>query len=158
MTSGATEWNHIVLASHVPPACRPAVEALFFFNPRQAPLAQAIRSAIERAGMPEIREADGRVWLATPRAQSQCLFALDSRLAHQPPAGVVLYCRPSLDLIWIIHLAVAANYGNSERDLDSGLGAHLISTVAGIARSIRGVERIQLPYVSDSFVPLRERC
>ena len=128
---------------------REAVEALFFFNPRQPLLRSAISATVERTGVPRIVELDGRVWIDVPSHAMQCLFACDSTLE---PVGVVLYDRPSLDILSVSHLAVDPAYSSGGGNGGGGLGLLLIERVREIARRIKGITRIQVPYKSQCFL------
>ena len=141
--------KQIVFSSTVPLAMRPALESLFFFNPRQPLLRSAISATVQRTGVPRIVELDGRVWIDVPSHSMQCLFACDSTLK---PWGVVLYDRPSLDVLSVSHLAVDPAYVSGGGNSDGGLGLLLIERVREIARRIKGVTRVQVPYRSQCFL------
>ena len=49
--------------SVVSPRMRDAVEALFFFNPRQRRVREGIRVSVELFGHPKILEQDGKLWI-----------------------------------------------------------------------------------------------
>jgi hypothetical protein len=126
----------------VPASCKAAVESLFFFNPRQEALLGRIRATIEQTGTPTIIEADGRVWLDVPQHPMQCLFVCDPAGA---PLGVALYTRPAVDQLWIVHLATSLDAGQNE-PLETSPAVMLVEQIRMIARAIRGVARIRLPY------------
>jgi hypothetical protein len=148
-TGRRTEPRRIVFSATVPVGMREAVEALFFFNPRQRLLHQAISSTIEQTGIPKIMELDGRVWIDVPSHAMQCLFACDGALA---PVGVVLYERPSADILSVSHLAVDPAYAFGGGRGGAGLGLLLIERVKEIARRINGVTRVQIPYRNQCFL------
>ena len=143
-----TKPKQIVFSATVSIDMREAVEALFFFNPRQPLLRSAISATVQRTGVPRIVELEGRVWIDVPSHSMQCLFACDSA---SKPVGVVLYDRPSPDVLSISHLAVDPAYA-SRGDQGGGLGLLLIERVREIARRIKGVTRIQVPYRSHCFL------
>lgn len=60
-------WEKIEFSATVPAEMRPAVEALFFFNPRQADSIKGISATVERAGTPAVMEHDGRLSDWCPR-------------------------------------------------------------------------------------------
>ena len=148
-------WEYIEFSATVPAEMRQAAEALFFFNPRQGDSINGILATVERTGAPEIMERDGRVWIGVPSGNMQCLFAVDRRLEPQRPAGVLLYGRPTPDVIWISHLAVDPVYTYGNKNRGAGLGWVLVEKVREIARSIKGVSRIQLPYRRNCFLQVR---
>ena len=143
-----TKPKQIVFSATVPVGMREAVEALFFFNPRQPLLRSAISATVERTGVPRIMELDGKVWIDVPSHAMQCLFACDST---SKPVGVVLYDRPSPDVLSVSHLAVDPAYASCGGK-GGGLGLLLIERVREIARRIKGITRIQVPYRSQCFL------
>ena len=143
-----TKPKQIVFSATVAVGMREAVETLFFFNPRQPLLRSAISATVQRTGVPRIVELDGRVWIDVPSHSMQCLFACDSALK---PVGVVLYDRPSPDVLCVSHLAVDPAYA-SGGGKGGGLGLLLIERVRQIARRIKGISRIQVPYRSQCFL------
>jgi hypothetical protein len=144
--------EQIVFSATVPVEMREAVEALFFFNPRQSLLRSAISSTVERTGIPRIVESDGRVWIDVPSRAMQCLFACDSALKPSAPVGVVLYERPSMDVLSISHLAVHPAYAFGGEHGGGGLGLILIERIREIARRIKGITRVQVPYRNQCFL------
>jgi hypothetical protein len=148
-TGKRSKPGQIVFSATVPAGMRGAVETLFFFNPRQPLLHRAISSTIERTGIPKIMERDGRVWIDVPSHAMQCLFACDSALT---PVGVVLYQRPSAEVLSVSHLAVDPAYAFGGDCGGAGLGLLLIERVKEIARRIKGVVRVQIPYRNQCFL------
>ena len=125
---------------------RTEIEALFFFNPGQAALAEGIGTAISRTGMPEIARAGDKIWIELPSIGTQCLFACDTGVVPVRAVGVALYSRPTVDTILINHLAVDSEYTLSGRYSALAVTARLVDRIMAIARIINGVTRIQLPY------------
>jgi len=142
------ERRDIQFACTVPVAMRNAVECLFFFNPRQPQVIEQIRTVVESTGVPSVIQRDRRIWIGVPSDGMQCLFACDS---DGKPVGVILYSRPAAELLVICHIAVDSEYALACSE-GSGLAAILVNKVAEIARSIKGVTRIQLPYRRGSFL------
>jgi hypothetical protein len=155
MPTPPQEWKHIEFSATVPVEMRPAVEALFFFNPRQGDSNKGILATVEQTGVPAIMERNGRLWIGVPAGNMQCLFACDHSLEMPKPVGVLLYGRPAPEVIWISHLAVDPMYTSDRADRGGGLGLVLVEKVQQIARSIKGVVRIQLPYRHDCFLQIR---
>jgi len=54
----------VTFHSEVPLLMRSQLEAVFFFNPKQASLTGQISHVIKEYGVPEIREANGKITLA----------------------------------------------------------------------------------------------
>jgi hypothetical protein len=149
------DWEYIEFSATVPAKMRQAAEALFFFNPRQGNSINGILATVERTGVPAIMERDGQVWIGVPSGNMQCLFAFDHKLEPPRPVGVLLYGRPTPDVIWISHLAVDPVYTYGNRNRGAGLGWVLVEKVREIARSIKGVTKIQLPYRRNCFLQVR---
>jgi hypothetical protein len=155
----ATKRRHLtgvrfVFSATVPASMREVVEILFFFNPRQPLLRSPIAETVRRTGIPEIFERDGRVWIDVPERAMQCLFvsALSQEACH--PVGVALFERPTFDVLTISHLAVNPDYASQGNNRSAGLGVLLIRKIGEIARSIKGVTRVQMPYREDCFLRL----
>ena len=147
--------ERIAFAATVPLAMRPEVEALFFFNSRQSLSQEGIHTAIVQTGMPTIAENDDRVWIDVPSGKTQCLFACDERSEPFRPVGVVLYSRPIADTIWIAHVAIDPDYAYGGENATLEVAARLVDRVMAIARSIRGVTRIQLPYREGCYLRVK---
>jgi len=145
------EIGRFVFSATVSLKVREVVEALFFFNPRQPLLRSAISATVERTGVPKIVELDGRVWIDVPSRAMQCLFACDNYLETCEPV-VVLYERPKADVLSISHLAVDPAYASRGDRSGAGLGLLLIERVRQIARRIKGVTRVQVPYRDQCFL------
>ena len=140
--------------SAVSPGMRDAVEALFFFNPRQGRVREGIRESVELFGRPKILEQDGKLWIGVSSGAMQCLFACDQSREPARLAGVMLYLRPSPEVLSITHLAVDPDYTAGGGCGGDGLGLLLIEQVRQIARRINGVRRIELPYRKRCFLPV----
>ena len=136
----------------VPVTMRHVVECLFFFNPRQELLVGRIRATVEETGAPYVIEADNRVWIGVPSGAMQCLFACAS---GGEPVGVALYCRPDPDRLRICHLALSPEWMPSDSSHSPGLAMIMVDKIREIARSIKGVSRIQLPYRRSSCLNVR---
>jgi hypothetical protein len=130
---------------------RSAVESLFFFNPRQDFVRDGIRRSVEEHGIPEIFEVDGQVWLGVRSGTMQCLFACDDSNETSVLAGVVLYARPRPEVISITHLAVDPEYAANGAH---GLGLILVDKVRQVARRMKGVTQLQLPYKPGWYLPV----
>jgi hypothetical protein len=150
MPNAPKEWEKIEFSATVPADMRLAVEALFFFNPRQSLLIKDIRATVEAMGSPEIREDAGRLWIDVPSGSLQCLFACNTQSI---PVGVLLYGRPSREVLEVVHLAVNPTYAFGEGGAQ-GVGMLLVGKVQEIACRIKGVSRIQLPYRPGFFLRL----
>ena len=144
--------DRIGFHSALPLEMRPEIEALFFFHPRQTLLQEGIHAAVARAGMPTITEQNGRVWIGVPSGKTQCLFACDEGIVPSRAIGVVLYSRPVVDRIWITHLAIDSAYAHGGDHAELQVATRLVDRVMAIARSIKGITRIQLPYRNERYL------
>jgi hypothetical protein len=106
---------------------------------------------VEEFGIPEMLELDGMIWLGVPSGTTQCLFACDEGEESTIVAGVVLYARPSIELVSITHLAVDPEYAAIGTH---GLGLILVNQVRQVARRMKGVTRLQLPYRPSHYLPV----
>lgn len=140
--------------SAVSSGMRGAVEALFFFNPRQQRVRQGILVSVELYGRPEILELNGKLWIGVSSGAMQCLFACDQSQEPARPAGVMLYLRPAPEILSITHLAVDPDYTAGGSRGGEGLGLLMIGQLRNIARRINGVSRIELPYRKRCFLPV----
>jgi hypothetical protein len=144
--------DRFVFCATVSAKMREVVEALFFFNPRQPLLHSAISATVERTGVPKIMVLKGRLWIDVPSRDMQCLFACDSYLKRCKPVGVVLYDRPKLEILSVSHIAVNPAYAFQRGNGGAGLGMLLIERVKEIARRIKGVTHVQVPYRNQCFL------
>lgn len=133
---------------------REVVEALFFFNPRQQRVREGILLSVERYGSPEILEQGGRLWIGVSSGVMQCLFACDQSWSPARPAGVVLYVRPVPEILSITQLAIDPDYASGGSRGGEGLGLLLIEQLRQIARRIKGIRRVELPYRKRCFLPV----
>ena len=146
--------NSFDFVSTVPSQWRHAVEALFFFNPRQQLVQAGIRLSVEQFRRPEILESDGRLWIGTPSGAMQCLFAHDQVREPNRLAGVTLYLRTAPEVLSITHLAVDPDYAAGGSCGGDGIGLLLIEKVRHIARRINGIRHVELPYSSKRYLPV----
>lgn len=149
-----TDHGELEFISAVPAHMRHEVEHLFFFNPRQGLLIEKIREAVERYGLPEIHERDGRIQIGLRHRAVQCLFVCDRTQVPAQLAGIALFLRTQHDCLSIIHIAVEEAYVQHADRAGSNLGAALVREVQRIAHQINGVTRVELPYQPGRFLPV----
>ena len=145
--------TNFTFISAVSSGMRDAVEALFFFNPRQRRVREGILMSVKLYGRPEILEQGGKLWIGVSSGATQCLFACDQSRAARP-AGVILYLRPVPEALTVAHLAVDPDYAAGGSIGGEGLGLLLIGQLHQIARRIKGVRYIELPYRKRCFLPV----
>jgi hypothetical protein len=105
--------------------------------------------------MPAIAEHDDRVWIDVPSGKTQCLFACDESIEPFRAIGVVLYSRPVADTICITHLAIDPDYAYGGENAALEVAKRLVDRVMVIARSIKGINRLQLPYRDGCYLRVR---
>jgi len=133
---------------------RPAVEELFFFNPRQYRVREGIVNSLGRFGHPRIEDTMSGLSVRVGDQEAQTLFAFDSDRRNGNPVGIVIFLRTSPDEIAIMHIAVHPDYALHGRRAGLGLGLVLIEKVKEIASRIVGVRRIALPYQQETVIQL----
>lgn len=136
----------------VPESLRPEVEQLFFFNSRQSLLIDKIRAAVHQHGIPQILVEEGKLRISVPENDMQCLFALDRSTEARQLAAVVMYLRATPECLSITHLAVHEDYAHGNGADHTGVGVRVIDAVRRIARRIKGVSRIELPYKPGCYL------
>jgi hypothetical protein len=123
---------------------RAALEGLLFFHPQQAELVDAIVSSIDEYGPPRVVESDGSLRVEVerlPGLQMLCALQADASLV-----GVILYGRPGVDRLVVVHLAVAEDYCSHGRHADLMLPLRLLERVRSTARCLKGVRAVVMPY------------
>src|SRR5689334_10348960 len=143
--------EQIRFLSSVPVEMRQQVEDLFFFNLHQRKFSRQIQETVAKTGAPRLHDLAGRITITLPSEHAQCLFACDEA---ETPIACALYSRPASDLIWVSY--VATDPECAFLDLPrAGITAVLMEKILEIARSIRGVTRVQLPFRKESFLPVQ---
>jgi hypothetical protein len=138
-------FGPVRFTTHLTPDYREALEQLFFFNPAQSVYLPAIQRAVDEFGVPEIQEANGRLILKLRSTESGALFMLRDWPTHAPLLGTMLYARAPLDTLSVIHLAVAERPERSGKER-RGFGGLLVAQAIDMAKRIRGVTYLNLPY------------
>lgn len=140
---------NIVFTSKVAKDARPALEELFFFNPRQYRVRDGIVDSLGKFGHPRIEDTANGLSIKVGDQDAQTLFVYDLDRRSADPVGVVVFIRTSPVEIAILHVAVHPDYAFPGRRAGLGLGLVLIEKVKEIASRIVGVRRIALPYQSE---------
>jgi hypothetical protein len=135
--------------------CRPALEELLFFNPRQSLVREGILNSLDQFGHPRLEEAGDNLSVRVGDQEAQTLFAYDEDLSTSDPVGVIVFLRTSPTEIAILHVAVHADYALRGRHGNLGLGITLVEKVKEIASRIRGVQRIVFFYRQEVVIRLR---
>ncbi len=132
------EWR-----SWLPESAKPALQDLFFFNPRQGLYHDEIVAAVKQLGEPQIHEDKEGITLVLPKLpEAQCVFAVDQRSSSL--CAAVLFTRHGPAELEILHLAMSESWQGSG-DL-SATTMTVIAKMKEVARSIRGIDALRLPY------------
>ena len=70
--------------------------------------------------------------------------------------GFILYFRPTLHKMIVLHIAVDENYTLDGKFSDQTLTIQLINKVREIALKIKGIEFLSIAYGRDFTIPIRE--
>ena len=134
-----------------------ALEKLLFFNKKQAFFIRDIEKSIEEYGAPRI-VADGETLRIKTGSINdvQNLFAFDSKAEDANLIGFILYFRPTLKKMIVLHIAVDENYTLDGKFSDQTLTIQLINKVREIALKIKGIEFLSIAYGRDFTIPIRE--
>jgi hypothetical protein len=145
---------NLVFASKAPKQCRPALEKLLFFNPRQYRVREGIINSLKHFGHLRLDETAEGLAVRVGNHDAQTLFAYDRDRLHGDPVGVVVFLRTSPEEIAIMHIAVAPDYGLRATHTGFGLGVVLLEKVKEIAAQIVGVQRIIFFYRREVVIRL----
>ena len=144
---------NLVFTSRAPRRCKPALENLLFFNPRQALVRDGIVHSLAEFGHPRLAETNDGLSVSVGNHEAQTLFAFDLD-READPVGVVVFLRTSPAEIAIMHVAVNPDYALQGKRAGAGLGVALIEKVKEIASRIVGVERIVFFYRKEVVLRL----
>jgi hypothetical protein len=129
--------------SWLPESAKPALQEMFFFNPRQGLYCEEIVAAVSQFGEPQIFQAGEGLTLGLPRfPEAQCLFAVEQSSSN--PCAGILFTRHGNAELEILHLAISASW-QASGDLRSTT-LTVVAKMKQIARSIRGIDLLRLPY------------
>ena len=143
--------EQIKFLSSVPAEMRQQVEDLFFFNLHQQKFSRQIQETVAKTGAPRLYDISGRITITLPSEHAQCLFACDE---SETPIACALYSRPASDLIWVSYIATDPECAFLDLPR-AGMAAILMEKILEIARSIRGITRVQLPFRKESYLPVQ---
>jgi GNAT superfamily N-acetyltransferase len=133
---------NLVFSSKALKNCRPALEELMFFNPRQFRAREGIVNSLEKFGYPQLEETADGLSVRVGDCEAQTLFAFDPKQHSGNPVGVVVFLRTSPAEVAIMHLAVHPDYSLQGEHAGTGLGVVLVEKVKEIAARIVGIERV----------------
>jgi hypothetical protein len=145
---------NLVFSSRAPKKCRPALEDLLFFNPRQHRVREGIVNSLEHFGHPRVEETADGLSIRVGDLEAQTLFAYDSDRVGNEPIGVVVFLRTSPTDVAIMHIAVHPDYALQGQEAGLGLGVVLIEKLKQICARIVGVKRIIFFYRQEVVIRL----
>lgn len=156
--------NHSPLQKAVPrihfapllkPRHRSELNRLFFLNASQKGMQAAILAAVDRYGLPRLKRRRDFLRITLDGCtDAQNLFAIEQYSLRSRLVGCVVYLRESLGMLAIVHLAVHPEFTMAAIPGRLPLAAELISQVKQIAKSIKGVQRVALPYAAGRTLPV----
>ncbi|MGA2179010.1 MAG: hypothetical protein ABSH15_05440 [Verrucomicrobiota bacterium] len=145
---------NLIFSSKASKHCRPAVEELLFFNPRQYRVREGIVNSLEKFGHPRIEETADRLSVQIGDCEAQILFAYDQSRHGDDPVGIVVFLRTSPAEVAIMHVAVHPEYSLQGEQAGAGLGVVLVEKVKEIAARIAGVKQVIFFYRSEVILRL----
>jgi hypothetical protein len=145
---------NFVFSSKALKHCRPALEKLMFFNPRQFRVRQGIVNSQEKFGHLRIEETSGSLSVRVGNCEAQTLFVYDRDCRRDDPIGIVVFLRTCPAEVAIVHVAVHPDYALQGQHTSLGLGITLIEKVKEIASQIAGVRQITLHYRQEIVIKI----
>lgn len=137
------QQSDIVYSSFLNPSLKRELEKLFFFNDRQSVYIQEILETVRLFGEPKLVQRNDGLWIHLPKIpHAQCLFGVDSK--NNSLVGVAIYTREDLEELEILHLATCSAWQGI--DCPEAFLGELLSQLVKIAKRLRGIEKIRLPY------------
>ncbi|MCX7057446.1 MAG: hypothetical protein WCH32_01790 [Pseudomonadota bacterium] len=137
----------IKVKSRLPALMRGQLETLLFFNARQHRKREEIAATIARYGLPEL--VDDRGWLRVQVAGNpdvQTLYAVHEEDGRARPVGVIVYLRDGQDLITVLHVGVADDYGAGGRYASERVLQQLMQHIRQVARRTAGISHVAVAY------------
>lgn len=143
---------HPLFASHLTPDLKEQLEKIFFFNDRQSFYIDEILQTVKLFGDPKMKETDFGITIVLPKVpHAQCLFGIAP--LQNKLLGVGIYTREVPEELEILHIATCSSWQKSDEP-EANLEM-FISKFAEIARRIRGIRKLRLPYGKAIF-PIKE--
>lgn len=146
--------------SRLPVARQAELAELMFSNLEQHKVQTGIVNSIERYGVPRIiTRGDSLGFSAAKLPEVQTLFAIEGASGSdaggtEPLAGVMLYARAGRKLV-LLHIGVHPDYSSDGSASDGLLVLRLIEQLRAVARSVEGVDAVELMYGAKGTLTLR---
>ncbi len=147
--------SRFAFSSRLPAARHAELADLMFSNVEQHRVRAGIVNSIERYGVPEIIERGDSLGFSVGKLpEVQTLFALDGGEDGGTLAGVMIHAREDHKLV-LLHIGVDPIYSATGAEGDALLVLQLIDRLRAIARSIQGIETVEMMYGAKGVVALR---
>jgi hypothetical protein len=135
--------NSYVITSFLSADHRRALEHLLFFNVNQHRVLEGIQESIQNYGVPEIVEEQGHLRIAVGDLRDvRTLFAVSPQ---GWPLGFVVFAQLARSRFVVLHLGIEPRL-RSRFDVNTPVLLELLREVRSMARSMQGVERIEMVY------------
>lgn len=135
--------NSFVITPNLGVDQREALEHLLFFNANQHRVLPGIQQSIQHYGVPEIVEKEGRLLIRVGDMEGvQTLYAVS---ALGCPLGFAVFVRMGRGRFVVLHVGVEPRL-RSTLDVNTPVLLELMRAVRSTAKSMRGVDRIELVY------------
>jgi hypothetical protein len=145
---------NLIFSSRAARECRPALEELLFFNPRQHVVRDGIIESLEQFGHPRLEETPEGLAIKVGNHEAQTLFAYDRERPGNDPVGVVVFLRTAAEEMSILHVAVHSDYALQGIEAGVGLGVTLVEKVKEIASRVVGIKRLVFFYRQEVVIRL----
>ncbi len=127
------------------------LESLMYFNSQQRKVISGIESAIEKYGLPKIKNENEKLKITLEKIENpQTIFAFD----NDNLVGLIIFYRETIDNIVILHIAIAEQYSIIYNKSFS-LAIALIEELKRKAKNIKGVKSISIYYKKDNIGKIR---
>lgn len=123
------------------------LQQLLYFNQQQSSMLDGIVRSIDQYGRPTVYSEDELLRIEVGELSGvQALYALDRSNPASRLVGVMVYARPSLERLVLLHIGVSEDYSAFGENADAKLVVKLVLRLRKIARSIKGVTSVEIPY------------
>ncbi len=144
--------QEIVFCQHVESDYRSQVERLFFFNSEQSRRSREIEDAVERYGEPRLIIENGLIHMGLSKTENcSTLFGLYSLDESGVVLGLVIFSRPSIAVVEMIHIAVLEDCSMRGHLSGEFVTMRLVGRLIEDCRKLKNVETLVLPYSSRTL-------
>jgi hypothetical protein len=123
------------------------LEELLFFNPQQRDVTSGIVRAIDLYGSPKIYSQGPLLRIRVGDLPGvQALYAIEQTIEAGRLVGVIIYARRDTSTMVLLHVSVAEDYSASGIHANARLTMKLVLRLRAVARSLKGVTVVEVPY------------